>query len=98
MTSWYINSSLLLPWENIFLFNKSVVILTHMVFCNKTSKEGKLIKDEEETLIVELSKTKEENEVVKSFNAYPRFFSSHEMLQLPDKMRSALIQAGTKIS
>lgn len=74
MTSWYINSSLLLPWENIFLFNKSVVILTHMVFCNKTSKEGKLIKDEEETLVVELSKTKEENEVVKKFQCLPSFF------------------------
>lgn len=60
MTSWYINSSLLLPWENISLFNKMVVILTHMVFCKKTSKEGELIEDEEETLIVESSKTKEE--------------------------------------
>lgn len=51
-----------------------MVILTHMVFCNKTSKEGKLIKDEEETLVVELSKTKEENEVVKKFQCLPSFF------------------------
>lgn len=60
MTSWYINSSLLLPWENISLFNKRVVILTHMVSCNKIIEEGELIEDEEETPIVESSKTKEE--------------------------------------
>ena len=63
-----------------------------MVFCNETSKEEGLSEDEENILGVESRKTKEEEGVVSSLQHLPLLFSSHEMLQLPNEMRNALIQ------
>ena len=73
-------------------FDKMVTILTHMVSCNETSKEEGLSEDEESILGVESRKTKEEEGVVASLQHVPSPFSSHEMLQLPNEMRNALIQ------
>ena len=63
-----------------------------MVSCNETSKEEELSEDEKSILGVESRKTKEEEGVVISLQHLPSLFSSHEMLQLPNEMRNALIQ------
>ena len=74
------------------LFDKNVTISTHMVSCNETSKKDELSEDEESILGVESRKTKEEDGVVTSLQHLPSPFSNHEMLQLPNEMRNALIQ------
>ena len=63
-----------------------------MVFCNETSKKDGLSEDEESILGVESRKTKEEDGIVASLQHLPSLFSNHEMLQLPNEMRNALIQ------
>ena len=63
-----------------------------MVFCNETSKEEGLSEDEESILSVKSRKTKEEDGIVASLQHLPSLFSNHEMLQLPNEMRNALIQ------
>ena len=72
-------------------FDKKVAISTHMVSCNETSKEEELSEDEKSILGVESRKTKKEEMVVASLQQLPLLFSSHEMLQLPNEVRSALI-------
>ena len=72
-------------------FDKRVIVSTHMVFCNETSKEEGLSEDEENILGVESRKTKEEEGVVSSLQHLPLLFSSHEMLQLPNEMRNVSI-------
>ena len=69
-----------------------MIVLTHIVSCNETSKEEWLSKDEDSILSVESRKIKEEEGVVASLQHLPSPFSSHEMLQLPNEMRNALIQ------
>ena len=73
-------------------FDKRVAVSTHMVSCNETSKEEELSEDEKSILGVESRKTKEEEGVVISLQHLPSLFSSHEMLQLSNEMRNALIQ------
>ena len=67
------------------------MVSTHMVSCNETSKKEGLSKYKENTLSVESSKTKEEEGLVASLQYLPSLFSSHEMLQLSNEMRSALV-------
>ena len=69
-----------------------MIVSTHMVSCNETSKGEGLSKDEESILGVKLRITKEEDGVVTSLLHLLSLFSSHKMLQLPNEMRSALIQ------
>ena len=69
-----------------------MIVSTHMVSCNETSKEEGLSKNEESILGVKLRITKEEDGVVASLLHLLSLFSSHKMLQLPNEMRSALIQ------
>ena len=73
-------------------FNKRVTISTHIVSYNETSKEEGLTEDDKSILGVESRKTKEEEGVAASLQHLPSQFSSHEMLQLPNEMRNALIQ------
>ena len=63
-----------------------------MVSCYETSKEEGPSADKENALCLESSKTKEEDGVVTSLLHLLSLFSSHKMLQLPNEMRSALIQ------
>ena len=57
-----------------------VIVSTHMVSSNETSKEEGLSEDEENILGVESRKTKEEGMVVASLQHLPSLFSSHKML------------------
>ena len=67
-----ITSITLGEYFHLGFFDKRVTTPTHMVSCNETSKENGSTKDEEKTLIVEPSKTKEENKVVASLQCLPR--------------------------
>ena len=67
-------------------FDKRVMVSTHMVSSNETSKEEGSSKYKESTLSVESSKTKEEEGLVANLQYLPSLFSSHEMLQLPNEM------------
>ena len=65
---------------------------THMVSCHEILEEDESGKDEENTFGVELSKTKEDDEVVANLQCLPSLFNIHEMLQLLEETRIALIQ------
>ena len=69
-----------------------MIVLTHIVSCNETSKEEWLSKDEDSILSVESRKIKEEEGVVASLQNLPSLFNSHKMIQLPKEMRNVLIQ------
>ena len=62
-----------------------------MVSCHETSVEDRLSEDEESVFGIESSKTKEEDKVVTNPSCLPMFFSIHEMLQLLEETRIALI-------
>ena len=65
---------------------------THMVSCHENSKEDEPSEDEKNTLGIESSKTKEDDEVVANLQCLPSLFNIHEMLQLLEETRIALIQ------
>ena len=65
---------------------------THMVSCNENSKNDEPSEDEENTLGIESSKTKEEDEVVANLQCLLSFFGICEMLQLYEETQIALIQ------
>ena len=73
-------------------FNRGMVTSTHMVSCHETSEEDKSGKNEENAFGAELSKTKEDDEIVENLQCLPSLFSIHEMLQLLEKTQIALIQ------
>ena len=54
----------------------------HMVSCHEISEEDESGKDKENAFDAELSKTKEDDEVVANLQCLPSFFNIHEMLQL----------------
>ena len=64
-----------------------------MVSCHETSIENRPSEDEESALDVESSKTKEDDKVIANLQCLPSFFNIHEMLQLLEETRIALIQA-----
>ena len=63
-----------------------------MASCHEISEENKSGKDEEKVFDAEPSKTKEDGEVVASLQCLPSLFNIHEMLQLLEETRIALIQ------
>ena len=64
-----------------------------MVSCHETSIENRPSEDEKNALDVESSKTKEDDKVIANLQCLPPFFNIHEMLQLLEETRIALIQA-----
>ena len=63
-----------------------------MVSCHENLDEDELSEDEENTLGIESSKTKEEDEVVVNLQCLLSFFGIYEMLQLSKETQIALIQ------
>ena len=64
-----------------------------MVSCHKTLVEDRPREDEKSVLGVKSSKTKEDDKVIANLQCLPPFFNIHEMLQLLEETRIALIQA-----
>ena len=65
---------------------------THMVSCHENSKEDEPSEDEKNTLGIESSKTKEDDEVVANLQCLPSFFGFYKMLQLSKETQIKLIQ------
>ena len=95
MTSWSRNSSTLSPWENTSLQGSLIKEWQYQLvwsLATRLQKKNESTKNEEEILVVELSKTKEEGEVIASLQYLSSLSSIYVMLQLPNKMWSALTQ------
>ena len=69
-----------------------MVTSTHMVSCHEILEEDELGKDEENVFGAEPCKTKEDDEVVANLQCLPSLFNIHEMFQLLEETRIALIQ------
>ena len=69
-----------------------MVTSTHMVSCHEISEEDESCKDKENAFGAEPSKTKEDDDVVANLQCLPSLFNIHEMLQLLEETRIALIQ------
>ena len=65
---------------------------THMVSCHENLDEDELSEDEENTLGRELSKTKEDDEIVANLQCLLSFFGFYQMLQLFEETQIALIR------
>ena len=72
--------------------DRGMMTSTHMVSCHETSKEDGPSEDEESVIGIELSKTKEEDDVVANLQCLLSLFSIHELLKLPEETRIELIQ------
>ena len=62
-----------------------------MVSCHENLDEDELSEDEENTLGIESSKTKEEDEVIANLQCLFSFFGIYEMLQLYEETQISLI-------